>query len=92
MAGESKLQNKIRLDLEKSGWLVVKIKLCSLNGWPDQQAYKNGRVIFLEIKDKGREPDPLQDHRHEQLRKHSFNVFTIDTWELYLKIKQGHQL
>lgn len=88
MAGESKLQKKIRLDLEKNGWIVVKIKLCSLNGWPDQQAHKNGRTVFFEIKDKGKKADPLQDYRHQELRWQGFAVFTIDTWELYLKIKK----
>lgn len=92
MAGESKLQKKIRIDLEKNGWLVVKIKLCSLNGWPDQQAHKNGRTVFLEIKDKGKKAKPLQEYRHEQIRTQGFNVFTIDTWELYLEIKDAYHL
>jgi hypothetical protein len=68
----------------------VKIKLCSLNGWPDQQAHKNKKTVFLEIKDKGKKADPLQDYRHRQLRAQGFAVFTIDTWELYLGIKKAY--
>lgn len=88
MAGESRLQRKIIDDLEKDGWIVVKIKLCNLNGFPDLMALKNGNVFFIEVKDEGEEAEPLQDVRHQMLRDQKFYVFVIDTWEKYLSIKQ----
>lgn len=87
MAGESKLQRKIIEDLESMGWVVVKIKLCNLNGFPDLMALKNGNVFFIEVKDEGEEAEPLQEERHKMLRKQGFIVFVVDTWVKYLLIK-----
>lgn len=88
MAAESRLQKKIRLDLEKQGWMVVKIMLCNSPGFPDVMALRMNQVLFLEIKAKGKEPKPLQEYRHKELKKMRFNVFAINTWEKYLTLRQ----
>lgn len=89
MAAESKLQKKIRLDLEKDGWYVVKVMLCNKPGFPDLMPLKNRRqIFFIEVKDKGKKAEPLQEYVHDILRKIGFNVFTIDTWEKYLELKR----
>jgi hypothetical protein len=87
MAGESKLQTKIRERLEKSGWLVVKIKLCTKNGWPDLELLKNGHTVYLEIKDEGEDLDPLQVYRHQEIKDHGGEVHTVDTFDEFLKLK-----
>lgn len=76
---ESKIQSGIKKALEKSGWLVVKIIQCSLNGWTDLQAHKNSITIFIECKQVGKKPTELQLYRHEQLRKHGFEVIPCAT-------------
>jgi Holliday junction resolvase len=74
VAMESQIQRKIKLKLEKAGWLVVKVIQCSAPGFPDLVALKQGKAIFLEIKRPGEKPRPLQEYRHEQLRKQNFEV------------------
>jgi Holliday junction resolvase len=86
MALESKLQKKIRVDLEKSGWIVHKVT-SSKPGWPDLEAFFDGVVIFLEVKSVGKKASPLQEHRHKLLREQGFKVFVIDTWSEYAAIK-----
>lgn len=87
MGTESKLQSKIIGDLERHGWLVVKIKLCTKNGWPDLEAIRNKRTIRIEIKKPGEELEPLQELRHEQIKEHGGEVYLVDTFESYLKLK-----
>lgn len=89
MAEESQLQRKVRLDLERNGWDVLKINLCSKPGYPDTEVKRALRQIFyIEFKAKGKKPDPLQAYIHRQLRKMGFPVFVIDTWEKYLELKK----
>lgn len=87
MAAESKLQTRIRKDLEKKGWEVVKIIICSKPGWPDMQAYKKKRAIFIEAKAPKKKAEPLQGYRHECLRNQGFEVYVTPTWDEYKKIK-----
>lgn len=87
---EARLQSKIIKDLQKIGWLVVKVKLCNLNGHPDVVAYKASKTVFIEVKDEGEDAEPLQKHVHQQIRNQGFNVYVIDTWELYLSIKHNY--
>ncbi len=84
---ESKLQKKIITDLKKSGWYVVKIVMSNTAGIPDIWAGKDGKCIWVECKDRNKEPEPLQLHRHRELRKKDFLVYVIDTWELYIAMK-----
>lgn len=87
MAQESKLQKKVRNSLRRKGWLVVKIILCSQNGWPDLQILKGSRWVLLEMKAKGEKLKPLQEYVHEQIREHGGEVYKIDSWEDYLALK-----
>jgi Holliday junction resolvase len=87
MAKESALQKKIRVDLEKSGWFVLKVTICNKPGFPDLTLMRQGAILFLEIKSVGKKAEPLQLHRHEELQKQGFKVFVIDTWEQYLQVK-----
>jgi Holliday junction resolvase len=82
-ARESKLQTKISTWLRRRGWLVVKISLCSLPGWPDLCAIKRKKTVWLEIKD-NRELDPLQQYRHAQIKEHGGLTFKIGTWEEFI--------
>ena len=75
---EKQVQSKVVKKLKESGWMVVKIMSCSLPGWPDLQALKNGKVIFIEVKAPGNVATPLQRVRHDQLRQAGFDVYVID--------------
>ena len=39
------------------------------------------RIAFVEVKAPGKEPRPLQTHRHKQLRALGFPVFVLDNPE-----------
>lgn len=67
---------------------MVKLVMTNTAGIPDIWAGKKSRCIWIECKDEGEEPEPLQLHRHRELKKHGFQVFVIDTWEMYLRIKE----
>lgn len=86
MALESKLQKKVRLYLKRKGWLVVKLNLTSLAGWPDLECIKDGRTIRIEMKAPGKKPEPLQQYRHAQIKEHGGEVYTVDSMESLLEL------
>ena len=87
MAQESKLQKRVRDSLTKRGWWVNKIILCSRNGSPDLYALKGGKSIWIEMKSKGKDLEPLQEYVHMQMKIHGGTVYKIDRWEDYLELK-----
>lgn len=72
--------------LEKAGWIVVKINICSMNGFPDLMVMKDGIVFFIETKSEGKTAKPLQQYVHEKLREENFTVHVIDKWDEFLKL------
>lgn len=76
---ESIIQKKVIDAFERAGWLVVKIIQTNKNGWPDLQCLKDSRVVFIECKKEGKiKIDPLQNYRHNQIRKQGFLVKIIN--------------
>lgn len=75
---ESKIQSKIKKNLESDGWKVIKIIQLSENGYPDLMAMKNGEIVFIEVKREGCKPSPLQLLRIEQLKKNGFKSLWTD--------------
>lgn len=71
---ESLIQTKIKTKLEASGWMVIKLIQTSCNGITDQLALKEGKAVFIEVKQPGKKPTDLQLHRHKQLREKGFEV------------------
>lgn len=71
---ESQIQSKIKAQLEKKGYLVIKLIQTTLNGIPDLMALKNGTTIFIEVKRPNNKPTPLQSYRHQQLLKQGFQT------------------
>ena len=49
---ESKIQNKIINKLKADGYLVIKIIRANVSGVPDILAMKDGKVCFIEVKQK----------------------------------------
>ena len=65
----------------KNGWLVAKVIRCSLGGWPDRIAIKNGVTIFIEIKDIGKDLSDVQKYRVGQINKHGAIAFKAESVE-----------
>lgn len=76
---ESTVQRRIAVRLRDAGYMVVKIGLCSMPGFPDLMALKDGKAAFVEVKRPGLKPRPLQEHRIAELKRMGFVVVVADT-------------
>lgn len=86
MAGESKLQTKIIDYLQKEGWDVNKRIVMSHNGWTDLECLRKGGVFMeIEVKDKGKTPDPIQHYWINRHTKMGFKSFWCDSFEMFLE-------
>ena len=75
---ESAIQSMIIKQLDSWGWMVVKLIQTNTNGIPDLMAMRNGKVVFIEVKRKGEEPEPLQKHRLNQINEKGILAFWVD--------------
>jgi Holliday junction resolvase len=66
---ESEIQKKIAERLKKNGWWVTKLIQTTTNGIPDLMAIRNGHVIFLEVKQPGKDATELQQYVISTLNK-----------------------
>ena len=79
MALESKIQAKLIKQLEKEGYYVIKLGVTNKNGIADILAIpKNADVLFVEVKQKGTEPAPLQRFRAKELKEHGIKTRWYD--------------
>lgn len=72
---ESARQTKIKKQLEKEGWFVIKLIKTSVNGIPDLMALKNGDTIFIEVKQPKGVLSEIQKYRIKELREKGFLVY-----------------
>jgi len=72
MALESKLQSKIIAKLTAEGWLCVKLIKTNKNGIPDLMCLKEGKTMFIEVKQETGKLSELQKMRIDELRKKGF--------------------
>jgi Holliday junction resolvase len=75
---ESEVQSDIVKRYKSEGYMVVKIMLCNVSGFPDLMALKDGKATFIEVKRKGGKPRPLQTFIHDMLREKGFEVLVLD--------------
>lgn len=66
---------------EKNGWIVRKLAWVGRRGGPDRFFAKEGRVVLVEFKRPGGEPEPLQAREHRRLRKAGVDVRVVDSVE-----------
>lgn len=83
---ESKIQSKIKLLFKKSGYKVLKIIQLSENGFPDLLCMKNGKSIWIEVKDKGEKPSKLQLYRLKQLKENGFDAYWTDSYKYLIDV------
>lgn len=70
-------QKEIIKTYEKEGYLVLKTIRLNHNGYPDVIAFKDGKVIFIEVKEETDTLKPLQKKRIDDLKKQGFNAFCV---------------
>jgi len=77
---ESARQTQIKKKLQEDGWIVVKLIKTSLTGIPDILALKDGKAMFVEVKQIKGVLSPIQSHVIETLRT---NGFEVNIWTKY---------
>lgn len=62
---------------EAEGYRVIKLIKLSENGYPDLMCMKDGKCIFIEIKEDGDTIKPLQELRIDELKRNGFEAFCL---------------
>lgn len=74
---ESKIQSYLIRELKKKGWFVRKIARTNSPGDPDLFTFKEGRVVWIEIKKSGRIADPLQEYKRKEIVSYGMESIVI---------------
>lgn len=69
---EQQIQKKIINQLQKEGWLCIKLIKTNWNGIPDLLCLRNGITMFVEVKRPNGKLSELQKVRIEQLKQKGF--------------------
>jgi Holliday junction resolvase len=75
---ESKVQSKIINQLKKNGWLVLKIIKCNINGMSDLIVFKNGKTVFIEVKNDIGKQSEIQKYVQKQVELQGFQYLLIN--------------
>ena len=63
--------------------LCLKYSNANVTGYPDRLVCCiNGKVIWVELKSKGKKPTKLQEIRHQELKRMGHEVWVISTKEM----------
>jgi len=76
---EKQVEQKLVQAVKLAGGMCPKLVSPGTDGMPDRMVLLPGcRIAFVEVKAPGKEPRPLQNLRHKQLRALGFPVFVLD--------------
>lgn len=78
---EKYLERKVVTHCKKQGFMALKLVLFGAGGFPDRTILGNGRVLFLELKQKGARPTKLQKWWLARLRSLGFRAEWADDME-----------
>ena len=79
---EKQVEQRLVKAVRAAGGICPKLVSPGMDGMPDRLLLMpGGRMAFVEVKVPGKEPRPLQTHRHKQLRALGFPVFVLDNPE-----------
>lgn len=79
---ESKIENRLKKEVERNGGLALKFTSPGMAGVPDRLVLlPKGRIYFVELKAPGKNLRPLQIKRKEQLEDLGFKVYVIDSYK-----------
>jgi len=73
----SNFQSKLIKKYKDDGWIVVKTIKLSDSGYPDLFLFKDGKTIFIEVKQGNDTLKELQKYRIDELIKHGFDAFCM---------------
>lgn len=79
---EKKVEKYLVVRVESLGGFCVKFPPLFFAGFPDRIVLlPGGRIVFVELKDEGKKPTPLQVRVHARLRALGFRVEVLDSKE-----------
>lgn len=78
---ESKVSKRLCSEMKKRGWFHRRIIRTSTPGDPDHYFYKDGRVIWVETKQAGKDARDLQIYRHNQIKATGQECYVISGME-----------
>lgn len=79
---ESKIEKRLKREVEKIGGLALKFTSPGMAGVPDRLVLLPGGIIaFVELKATGKKLRALQLKRKEQLENLGFKVYVIDSYK-----------
>lgn len=77
---EKLVERRLVEEVNKAGGMCIKLLCSHMIGLPDRLClFKNGRIVFIELKTTGEKPRRIQKYMHEKIRKLGFTVIVIDT-------------
>ena len=76
---EKQIEQALVKAARKCGGVALKFVSPGMAGVPDRLVlFPGGRMAFVEVKAPGKKPRPLQESRHDFLRKLGFPVYVLD--------------
>lgn len=83
---ESKIEKRLKKEIELIGGKALKFISPGMNGVPDRIVLlPQGRVVFVELKAPGKKLRAIQELRKKQLEKLGFRVEVIDNIDKVLE-------
>lgn len=79
---EKAIETYLNKRTKESGLLCLKYANANVTGYPDRLVcIPGGKVIWVELKSKGKKPTKLQQIRHAELKGIEHSVWVIDSKE-----------
>lgn len=79
---EKQIEQALTKEVKARGGWCIKLVSPSMSGLPDRMVLmQGGRIGFVELKQKGKKPRPLQVRRIQQLQQLGFQCFIMDEKE-----------
>lgn len=76
---EKAIERKLVKAVQAAGGIAPKLVSPGFDGMPDRMVLlPYGKMVFVEVKDPGKNPRPLQLARHRLLRRLGFRVYVLD--------------
>lgn len=87
---ESKVENRLKKEIELIGGKALKFVSPGMSGVPDRIVLlPGGRIVFVELKAPGKKLRALQKYRAKELKGLGFDVRVIDSIEEVIKFVKG---
>lgn len=71
---------------KSNGWLTRKLQWIGRNGAPDRLFAKGGRIVFIELKQKGKKATVQQALEHERMISAGLEVYVCDSIERVIDV------